>query len=79
TARLRHVLAAHLPGALGSLDTESVLDHVARQRPDWPVAELGDVLRQLDQARFGTGARPDALRLARRAADLESRLSREAA
>ena len=79
TARLRHALAARLPGALTSLDTEAVLDHMTRQRPDWPVAELSEVLRQLEQARFGTGARPDALRLARRAADLETRLSREAA
>jgi hypothetical protein len=70
---------ARLPGALTSLDTEAVLDHVARQRPDWPVAELGLVLRGLDQARFGIGTLPDALQLARRAADLEPRLSREAA
>jgi hypothetical protein len=79
TARLRHAVEARLPGALTSLDTEAVLDHVARQRPDWPVAELGLVLRGLDQARFGIGTLPDALQLARRAADLEPRLSREAA
>jgi hypothetical protein len=79
TARLRHARAGRLPGALTSLDTEAVLDHVARQRPDWPVADLGLVLRGLDQARFGTGALPDALQLARRAAELEPRLTREAA
>jgi hypothetical protein len=52
---------------------------VAQERPDWPLAELGDVLRELDQARFGTGALPDAMALAQRAADLEPRLMREAA
>jgi hypothetical protein len=79
TARLRGSLAARLPGALPSLDTETVLAHVAEQRPDWPVTELGDVLRQLDRTRFGTGASPDALALARRAAELEARLLPEAA
>jgi hypothetical protein len=79
TARLRLTLAARLPGALPSLDTEMVLDHVAEQRPDWPLAELGEVLHQLDRTRFGTGAVPDAVALARRAAELEARLLPEAA
>jgi hypothetical protein len=37
------------------------------------------VLRALDQARFGAGTVPDAVELARRAADLEPRLVAEAA
>jgi hypothetical protein len=64
TARLRLTLGGRLPGALPSLDTETVLAHIAEQRPDWPLAELGDVLRQLDRTRFGTGALPDAVALA---------------
>jgi hypothetical protein len=79
TSRLRAALAARLPGALPSLDTEAVLAHVAEQRPDWPMAELGDVLRALDEARFSNGALPDALGLARGAAELEPRLVPEAA
>jgi hypothetical protein len=79
TSRLRAALAARLPGALPSLDTEAVLAHVAEQRPDWPSAELGDVLRALDEARFGNGTLPDAMGLARWAAELEPRLVREAA
>ena len=79
TSRLRVALADRLPGALPSLDTEAVLAHVAEQRPDWPSAELGDVLRALDAARFGNGALPDAMGLARWAAELEPRLVREAA
>jgi hypothetical protein len=79
TARLRRTLAALLPGALPSLDTGMVLDHVAEQRPDWPLDELGAVLHQLDRTRFATGARPDAVALARRAAELEARLLPEAA
>jgi len=79
TSRLRGALAAKLPGALPSLDTEAVLAHVAEQRPDWPSAELGDVLRALDEARFGNRALPDAIGLARWAAELEPRLVREAA
>jgi hypothetical protein len=79
TARLRLTLAARLPGALPSLDTDMVLDHVAEQRPDWPLDELGDLLHQLDRTRFGTGTLPDAVALARRAAELEARLIPEAA
>jgi hypothetical protein len=78
-SRLRAALAARLPGALPSLDTEAVLAHVAEQRPDWPSAELGDILRALDEARFGSGVLPDAMGLARWAAELEPRLAREAA
>ena len=78
-ARLRRAMAAGLPAAHVSLDTEAVLELVARQRPDWPVAELGDVLHELDRVRFGTGAGPQALWAAGRAAELEPRLTREAA
>jgi hypothetical protein len=79
TARLRLALAARIPSALPSLDTETVVAQVAQQRPHWPVQELTDVLRQLDRTRFGTGALPDAVALARRAAELEPRLLPEAA
>ena len=79
TSRLRATLAARLPGASPSLDTEAVLAHVAETRTDWPSAELGDVLRALDEARFGKGALPDAMGLARWAAELEPRLVQEAA
>jgi hypothetical protein len=79
TSRLRAALAARLPGALPSLDTEAVLAHVAQARPDWPLGELAEVLRGLDQARFADGAMPDAMGLARWAADLEPRLTQAAA
>ena len=79
SVRLRLALAAGAPGALTALDTEGVIVHLAAQRPEWPVAELGDVLRRLDEARFGTGTLPDAVALARHAAELEARLIPEAA
>ena len=79
TARLRAALAQRLPTALPSLDTETVIAEIAEQRPQWPVRELADVLRQLDRSRFGTGALPDAVALARRALELEPRLLPEAA
>lgn len=79
TTRLRLALVAGLPSALPSLDTEAVVAQIAEQRPTWPVKELADVLRQLDRTRFGTGALPDAVALARRAAQLEPRLLPEAA
>jgi hypothetical protein len=56
-----------------------VIGQIAEQRPQWPVQELADLLRQLDRTRFGTGALPDAVALARRALELEPRLLAEAA
>jgi hypothetical protein len=78
-SRLRAALAARLPGALPSLDTAEVLARVAEDRPDWPLAELGEVLRALEGARFGRGTLSDTMGLARRAAELEPRLVPEAA
>jgi hypothetical protein len=77
--RLRSALATRLPGAVASLDTDAVLAHIREQRPDWPVAELNELLRALDRARFGSENLPDGLVLARRAVELESRLVPEAA
>jgi hypothetical protein len=79
TSRLRSALAARLPAALPSLDTEAVLTRVAEERPQWPVDELSSVLRALDQARFGDATGPESLSLARRAMELEPRLMSEAA
>jgi hypothetical protein len=79
TARLRLALAARLPDAPPSLDTEAVVARIAERRPEWPVQELAEVLRQLDRSRFGTGPLPDAVALARRALELEPRLLPEAA
>jgi len=79
TSRLRSALAARLPEAPTSLDTDTVLAQVAEHRPDWPLGELSKVLRALDQARFGNGDAPDTMALARWAAELETRLLQAAA
>jgi hypothetical protein len=60
------------------LDTEDLLRTVVG-RVDWPLAELGDLLRSLDEARFGETAFPDAPGLARWADELAPRLVPEAA
>ena len=79
TARLRALLARRVDGAHPALDTEAVLAHVAAARPDWPHDELGDLLRSLDEARFGRTTFPDAIGLDRWVSELEPRLLREAA
>jgi hypothetical protein len=76
--RLRSVIAARMPAAHTALDTEDLL-RVAARRRDWPLAELADLLRALDEARFGHGAVADAVGLARRADELGPRLAPEAA
>jgi hypothetical protein len=78
SARLRGVIAAGMPPAHTGLDTAELLRAVAG-RADWPLAELGDLLQALDEARFGHTAFPDALGLARWADELAPRLEPEAA
>jgi hypothetical protein len=78
TARLRGLIAARMPAAHVGLDTESLLQTIAA-RTDWPLAELGDVLRSLDEARFGHTPFPDAIGLARWVDELAPRLVPEAA
>jgi hypothetical protein len=78
TARLRAALAARMPAAHEALDTDDLLRAVSG-RADWPLAELGDLLRALDEARFGHTAFPDALGLARWSDELAPRLVPEAA
>ncbi len=77
TARLRDLLSRTVEGAHPVLDTETLLAYLAANRPDWPLAEIGDLLRSLDEARFGEATFPDAIGLARWALELEPRLRPE--
>lgn len=79
TSRLRSVLAARVPAVHPGLDTEAAILELRSARPDWPLDELGDLLRSLDEARFGHVPFPDAIGLARWAGELEPRLLQEAA
>lgn len=77
TARLRSTIGNALPAAHPALDTEAVLGEVSRARNDWPLAEMRDLLHSLDEARFGRTTFPDAIGLARWAAELEPKLRQE--
>jgi len=74
--RLRSAIAARMPAAHTGLDTEDLLQVTAR-RGDWPLGELTDLLRALDEARFGHAAVADPVGLARRAEELAPRLAPE--
>lgn len=76
TSGLRATIARHTPSAHRGLDTETLLTQLAAERPEWPLADIGALLRALDEARFGAGRETDVTRLVRGAADLESRLAR---
>jgi hypothetical protein len=78
-ARLRAALAQRVAAAHPGLDTERVLAELAAARPEWPLEELGDLLRALDDARFGVMPAPDALELSRSTLELRDRLLRTAA
>jgi hypothetical protein len=77
--RLRSTVAGQVTGAHSGLDTERLLAELAAVRPDWPLAELANVLRKLDDARFGISGSPDALELSRSTLELRNRLLRDAA
>ena len=73
-SQAQRVAAAH-PG----LDTERLLGQLAAARPNWPLDELAELLRALDNARFGLAGSEDALNLSRYSSEMEDRLRREAA
>lgn len=78
-ARLRTAIAQRVPPAHAGLDTERLLSELAAVRPHWPLRELGQILRALDQARFGLAGSPDTIELSRASHQLRDRLLREAA
>jgi hypothetical protein len=73
--RLRAVIAAKLPEATPETDIETCLAVVSQHRPAWPLAELGELLRALDEARFAHGPGVDALGMYRSASDLGRRIA----
>jgi hypothetical protein len=68
------VASAH-PG----LDTERVLAEIAAARPQWPLQELGELLRALDGVRFGLVPSSEVLKLSRSTIEMRDRLLRDAA
>jgi hypothetical protein len=77
--RLRSAVAQRVAAAHPGLDTERLLSELAAVRPEWPLAELGDILRGLDEARFGISPASDSLELSRSSVRMRSRLLGEAA
>jgi hypothetical protein len=77
--RLRAAVAQRVAAAHSGLDTERLLAELAAVRPDWPLEELGDLLRALDDARFAETGSPEALELFQSTLKLREWLLREAA
>jgi hypothetical protein len=77
--RLRAVIAQRVAPAHAGLDTERLLSELAAVRPEWPLRELGKILRALDQARFGSATAFDTMELSQASLRLRDRLLREAA
>jgi hypothetical protein len=78
-SRLRAAVAQRVVAAHSGLDTERLLAELAAARPNWPLGELADLLRALDDARFGLIPPSDALELSRSSLEMRDRLLREAA
>jgi len=77
--RLRSAVAQRVAAAHPGLDTERLLAELAAVRPDWPLVELGEILRELDEARFGVASASDTLALSRSSVAMRARLLGEAA
>jgi len=73
-ARLRRSVAAAVPAAHRALTTDECLAVLAAERPDWPLAELGDALHRLDGARFAADGDPHLTALTEEVVALERRL-----
>jgi hypothetical protein len=71
---LRRAIARRLPEAHTGLDLERCLTVLAERVPAWPHAELGELLRALDMARFAPRTSADAEELYGRALALGARL-----
>jgi hypothetical protein len=79
TARLRAAVEQRVASAHLGLDTERVLAEIAAARPKWPLQELSELLRGLDDVRFGLLPSSEALRLSRSTIEMRDRLLRDAA
>jgi hypothetical protein len=77
--RLRTAVARQVAAAHTGLDTERFLSELAAVRPEWPLEELGELLRALDDVRFGTAGSPEVMELSQSTFTLQDRLLREAA
>src|SRR4051812_12575729 len=77
--RLRSAVAQRVSAAHPGLDTERLLSELAAVRPDWPLDELGEILRGLDEARFGVTPASDVLALSESSVALRARILGEAA
>jgi hypothetical protein len=78
-ARLRAAVEQRVASAHLGLDTERVLAEIAAARPEWPLQELSELLRGLDDVRFGLVPSSEALRLSRSTIEMRERLLRDAA
>lgn len=79
TTRLRAAVEQRVASAHPGLDTERVLAEIAAARPEWPLQELSELLRALDDVRFGLVPSSEALRLSRSTIEMRDRLLSDAA
>jgi hypothetical protein len=77
--RLRAALEQRVASAHPGLDTERLLAEIAAARPEWPLQELSELLRALDDVRFGLVPSSEALRLSHSTIEMRDRLLRDAA
>ncbi len=63
-SRVRERVAALIPPARHSLHIEEWLEIIAAHQPQWPVGELGDVMRALERASFAPAIPSDVIALA---------------
>lgn len=75
--RVRSALAQLVPAVGVHLAAEDCLVVLRRERPDWPLGELADLLRSLERARFAPAVPSDVMTVVDRAELLLESLERE--
>jgi len=70
---LRDRISSHIPAAAPALELPALVELVRRERPDWPLIELEELLADLEQARFAPESSP-AVDLDRRVREMATRL-----
>ncbi len=68
--RFREIIATLVPDAGRYLDIEECIEVLHRERPDWPIREVSEILHGLERARFAPAVPSDVMEVVNQAEEL---------
>ncbi len=75
---LRYAMLSQLPGIPQGLVSGRLIRVIEEQRPNWPVQEIGNVLRALEAVQYSATTHGEVVLLAEKAAELRKQLEESA-